>query len=164
MSVSFKMKKVGNSLQKITQQFHKIDNESVEVGHFKEQGTHPSGFTYAQLMALHHNGGNPSGSAPIPPRPVLDLLFFKNSNLSDPKFAAAFKAWRGRTLSESSNGILLAQIGIILRKKEKAIFGSSALAPNAVPPKDRNDPLVDTGELRSKVAYKTSINKQVKEE
>lgn len=62
-----------------------------------------------------------------------------------------------------SNDKLLEELGRILRDKEKEIFGSSALAPNAVPPKDRNEPLVASGELRSKVAYRASTNKQIKE-
>lgn len=157
------MVKKGSGFEKLVKQFHRIDGESVEVGHFKSQNKHPSGFSYPELMAIHHNGGNPSGNAPLPPRPVLDLLFFKNQNLSDPAFKAAFRAWGKRTLSDRSNDILLEDIGKILQKKEKAIFGSAALAPNAVPPKDRNDPLVNTGKLRDKVAYKTSTSKQVKE-
>ena len=161
--LSVGVQKRGNRLQELTKQFHKIDGESVEVGHFEKQGKHPSGFTYAELMAIHHNGSNPSGTAPVPPRPVLDLLFFRNQNLSDPAFKQAFKEWRGRTLSARSNDILLEDIGRILRDKEKEIFGSSALAPNAVPPKDRNEPLVATGDLKSKVAYKISTNKQIKE-
>lgn len=163
MSLSPRVVKVGNKFQKLVQQLHKINNESVEVGHFKSQGKHSSGFTYAELMSIHHNGGNPSGRAPLPPRPVLDLLFFRNQNLTDPAFKTAFKAWGSRTLGERSNAILLEDIGLVLREKEKAVFGSTALAPNAVPPKRRNTPLVDTGDLKSKVAYKTSIGKQVKE-
>jgi hypothetical protein len=164
MGLNVKVKKVGNHLQKLAQQFHKIDGESVEVGHFKSQGKHSSGYTYAELMLIHHNGGNPTGTNYLPPRPVLDLLFFNNQNLGDPKFKSVFTAWSRRTLSKGSNAILLQDIGAVLRDKEKAIFGSAALAPNAVPPKSRNSPLVATGDLRSKVAYKTSIGNKVKEE
>lgn len=163
MSLKVKVKKRGNQLQSLVKKLHQIDGETVKVGHFKSQGTHPSGFTYAELMAIHHNGGNPSGKAPLPPRPVLDLLFFKNAKLTDPKIKMAIKSWGNRPLSTSSNDKLLEDIGRILRDKEKAIFGSSSLAPNAVPPKDRNSPLVDTGDLKSKTAYMVSTNKIVQE-
>lgn len=163
MPLNARVKKTGNQFQKLVQQIKKIDKESVQVGHFREQGLHPSGFTYAQLMAIHHNGGNPSGNTPLPPRPVLDILFFKNQQLTDPKFKNAFKAWKKRSSNDSSDEMLLEDIGRILREKEKAIFGSSELAPNAVPPKSTNNPLIDTGALKSKVAYKTSTGKQVKE-
>ena len=156
------VQKKGNSLQKLVKNFHKIDGEFVETGHFKEQGKHYSGLTYPELMSVHHNGGNPSGNAPLPPRPVLDLLHFRNQNLSDPKIKGYIRDWRKRPLSEASNKILLDQIGRILAIREKRIFGSPTLASNAVPPKDRNQPLVETGDLKSKVSYKTSIDNSVK--
>lgn len=162
-NLSVGVQKRGNRLQELIKQFHVINGEAVEVGHFKKQGRHPSGFTYAELMAIHHNGSNPSGTTSVPPRPVLDLLFFRNQKLTDPIFKQAFKEWKNRALSMRSNDKLLEELGRILRDKEKEIFGSSALAPNAVPPKDRNEPLVASGELRSKVAYRASTNKQIKE-
>jgi len=133
------------------------------VGHFESQGVHSSGLSYVDLMRIHHTGGNPSGQVPLPPRPVLDLLVFNNERLEDPKFKLAFERWKKRTYGESSNAILLEDIGKILRDKEKAIFGSNKLAPNKVPPKDVNNPLIDSGELRNKTALKTSINNIVKE-
>lgn len=163
MSINAKVKKTGSQFQKLVQQVKKLHNDSVEVGHFKSSGLHYSGFTYAELMAIHHNGGNPNGSVPLPPRPVLDILFFKNQRLTDPKFKAAFKAWGKRKSSDASDAMLLEDIGKILRDKEKQIFGSSDLIPNKVPPKSKNSPLIERGDLVSKVAYKTSRDKQVKE-
>jgi hypothetical protein len=157
------LKRVGNKFQKLVQQIQKLDKESVEIGHFKESGVHSSGFTYAELMAIHHNGGNPTGSVPLPPRPVLTILHARNLKLTDPAFKHAFNSWVQRKPSDTSDNLLLEEIGRILRDKEKKIFGSSDLTPNAVPPKTSNRPLIETGELRSKVAYKTSKNKQVKE-
>ncbi len=161
--IKTRVRRRGKEANRIATQLNSLNNASVSVGHYQEQGKHHSGFSYPELMAIHHNGGNPSGNAPLPPRPVLDILKFRNQKLSDPLFKKAVKAWGMRTPSPSSNAILLDEIGKILRAKEKAIFGSSALAPNAVPPKSSNTPLVDTGQLRSKVAYRTSISKQVKE-
>ena len=158
-----KVQKNRNRLQELVKGLQKLDKDFVEVGHFKEQGTHYSGFSYPKLMEIHHNGGNTAGSSPLPPRPVLDILFFRNRNLTDMMFKRAFKAWGGRTLGTRSNGILLEDLGKVLQDKERKIFGSSDLAPNAVPPKNRNEPLVATGDLRSKVAYRTSTSRKIKE-
>jgi hypothetical protein len=162
MGLKVKLVKKGSQFKKLIQQIHRLNNESVEIGHFKSQGEHESGFTYPELMALHHRG-NPE--TPLPPRPVLAILFFRFRKLKTkaPAIDRAFKAWGKRKSGDSSDKILLNDIGEFFREEEKKIFGSSTLAPNAVPPKAFNNPLIDTGDLKSKVAYKTSKDKQVKE-
>jgi hypothetical protein len=116
--------------------------------------------TYPELMALHHTG-NPERN--LPPRPVLAILFFRYRKLKAPAIRRAFKAWSKRKSGDISDKILLNDIGEFLREEEKKIFGSPSLAPNAVPPKAFNNPLILTGDLKSKVAYKTSLDRQVKE-
>lgn len=160
MNLTTKLKKKGNQLEKLLKQVRNLNKESVQVGHFRESGKHPSGFTYPELMAIHH-AGNPETN--LPARPVLDILFFRNRRLTANAIDMAFKAWGKRKLNASSNKKLLSDLGMYIRDEEKKIFGSSVLAPNAVPPKSFNSPLVDTGELKSKVAYKTSLDKKVKE-
>lgn len=150
----------GNQLEKLLQRVKQLNGENVKVGHFKRQGLHNSGMTYPQLMAIHHSG-NPEKN--LPARPVLDILFFRNRRLTDTAIKLAFKQWGRRKITNSSNAELLDDLGKYFRSAEKEIFGSSALAPNAVPPKDSNNPLILKGDLRSKVAYRTSIDKQIKE-
>lgn len=160
-----RMKKVGNKLEKLTKAFHDLNGEFVEVGHFKEQGQHSdTDLTYAELMAIHHN---PVGNGlNWPPRPVLDILFFKNKNLDSPEIKAILGRFRKKEPTPVNIAWLLKEIGQALGKKEKAIFGSGFLAPNSpitIAKKGRNSPLIDTGELRSKVAYRTSKDKNIKE-
>ena len=112
-------------------------------------------------MAIH-NAGNPEIN--MPSRPVLDILFFRNRKLKAAALTQAMKSWGKRKSSDSSDKRLLNDFGKFLRIEEKKIFGSAALAPNAVPPKAFNNPLILTGDLKSKVAYKTSLDNQVKEE
>lgn len=150
----------GNQFDKLIKQVRNLNNESVKVGHFNSQGKHDSGMTYPELMALHHTG-NPEAN--LPPRMVLAILFNKFRKLQAPEIRRAFKSWGNRKKGENSDRMLLNDIGSFLRDEEKKIFGSNVLAPNAVPPKNRNNPLIETGDLKSKVAYKTSIDKQVKE-
>lgn len=135
-----------------------ISGEGVEVGHFQEQGEHYSGYTFVELMYYHHTGSDPRGDQPVQPRPVLNFLraFL---NLSDPKYNRAIRNWFKRPPSSASHGKLLADIGALISEEEKAIFGNSALLTVT----DNPTPLVDTGDLRDKVAYKTSVNKVVVE-
>jgi hypothetical protein len=160
MALKVSLKKQGNQLEKLSQQLLSLNNAFVEVGHFSSQGKHASGFTYPELMAIHH-AGNPETD--LPARPVLDILFFRRRKLTAPVLRRAFKLWKGRKPGNGSDGMLLDDIGKFFREEEQKIFGSPSLVPNAVPPKESNNPLVDTGDLKSKVAYRTSKNKQVKE-
>lgn len=111
-------------------------------------------------MSIHHRG-NPEVN--LPARPVLDILFFRNRKLRDVQLRRVFKAWGKRKSGDTSDRLLLDGIGKFFLIEEKKIFGSNSLVPNAVPPKAFNNPLILTGDLKSKVAYKTSKDNQVKE-
>ncbi len=161
MSLKVSLKKQGNQFEKLIKQIQNLNNESVQIGHFEKQGKHESDFTYPELMSIHHKG-NPETS--LPARPVLDILFFRHKKLKASPMQVAFKKWGKRKSGNKADKLLLNDIGEFLRDEEKKIFGSGGLVPNAVPPKDRNNPLIDTGDLKSKVAYKTSLDKRVKEE
>jgi len=162
MSLSVKVLQQGNKFNQLVKRIRNLANESVEVGHFAQQGTHHSGMSYPELMRLHHTGGSSSG-VPIPPRPVQTILKFRNTKLAKPGINKAFRDYAKRKSNRASTGKLLSDIGVFLRDEEKKIFGSPDLAPNAVPPKDRNNPLIVTGDLKNKVAYRTSMNKSIKE-
>lgn len=164
MKLNIKVKKTGNMFEKLTKGISDLNNEKVQSGHFEEQGEHYSGHTYPELMALHHN---PEGNGfDFPPRPVLDILFHRNENLDNPQIKTILNKYRKLEPNEANNKLLLEELGKYLVKQEKEIFGSSALAPNAqstIDQKGKNSPLVDTGSLRDKVAYKTSKDKTIKE-
>jgi hypothetical protein len=169
MAIEVKLKKVGNSFEKLLQPILNLERENVEVGHFQEQGQHYSGFTYPELMALHHYGHEAkNGAGEKPPRPLLDHVFFSNYRLNDPAFRSAFNAWSRRMPSEASNSKLLDDIGKIIATKEKNMFGKSPpLAPMAgnimkEEQQEGNDPLIDTGSLRDAVSFKTSKNKTLR--
>lgn len=144
------------------QNLFKVDGQGVEVGHFEEQGRHPSGKTYVELMRFHHTGDGDL----IPPRPVITILenFVAEGVLSGAMVESWLIKWtRGRLTTEN----LLKRIGRVLGQAEQEIFGdTSRLTPNS--PKTqilkggRNTPLVDTGDLREAVSYKTSISGKVR--
>jgi hypothetical protein len=162
MTLKVSLKRQGSQFKILTQQLLRLNKEFVEIGHFKSQGKHKtSGMTYPELMALHHTG-NPEKN--LPARPVLDILFFRNRQLKDEGLQRIFKAWNNRKSGDKSDARFLNDIGKFFIQEEKKVFGSTSLAPNAVPPKRFNNPLILTGDLKSKVAFKTSRGKKVTKE
>ena len=165
MGLKRRLIKKGNTLDKLAKQIHTINGESVEVGHYETQGLHPSGFTYPELMAIHHTG-NPEDN--LPARPVLSILAFRMfspNRVKDPVIRRAITKWLKGPIAPSSNINMLNSIGRELVRKEKAIFGSGVLvknAPRTISIKGSNSPLIDTGDLRDHTSYKTSIDDKVK--
>lgn len=152
-----KIKKKGKDMEKLLRQLHSFTQQTIQAGHFKEQGEHHSGMSYPELMALHHaaqaNGMN------FPDRPVLDILFHSRDVFNKPEAANILRRYKDSKVSAGSDKAFLEDLGQYLVSKEKEVFGSGELAPT----KAGNPPLVDTGDLRDRTAYKTSIDGQVKE-
>jgi hypothetical protein len=144
-----------------------MDNQKVEVGHFASQGTHSdSSLTYPELMAIQHFGLGGQR-----PRMIRTLLKLSERRMSDVRYNTLMKSWGKSNYSQTANQKLLEGFGIVLAKKEKALFGKPQgvlMPPNSPNTKKKVgimgpfSPLVDTGELRSKVSYKTSIGKTLK--
>ena len=154
----------GTTRKKIEELINK-KNDFVEIGHFEAQGTHPTiGRSYVDLMKLHHNGGTIRSNVPNPPRPVMHILNFKAEKvLMSPQLRK-----EGEALLKSGAKDPLIIVGKRLAAVEKSIFGDPSLltsnAESTIAAKHGADtPLVETGELRSKVAYRTSKSKIIKE-
>ncbi len=139
----------------------KQNNKNVSIGHFAEQGIHPgSEITYVELMQLHHTGNRANR---IPVRDILGILFRHNTELvkKDRVIRKAINAFMMSQMTDADADILLDAVGKRMAKKEKDIFGKTPpLAPNSKLTQSlkggRNTPMVDTGELKSKVRYKKS--------
>jgi hypothetical protein len=164
MGIKLRLRKKGNKLQKIRKAMHHLNGQSTQVGHFEEQGDHSTAeMPYTDLMRMHH-----FGVGGLKPRQVLTLLVFRNRKLQDPKFSSAMKTWGDGPYTIQNNNKLLDTFGQILAREEKSIFGkASPLMPPSAPFKEvgvmgPTAPLVDTGELKEAVRYKTSTNKNLK--
>lgn len=129
-----------------------VDEQWVEVGHFAEQGQHYSKLLYSELMALWHMGKVPNQ----PARMLMSVLYAKLQNLEHPTIRKARDEWK-RT--GNTNG-LLDRMGRELRAMEKGLFGAVS---EQMPPDSTGTPLVETGSLRDKTAYKTSKNSNIQE-
>jgi hypothetical protein len=163
-----KITKKSNKLDEMVKQLMLIHNKKVEVGHFAEQGVHSkTGLSYIEMMKLHHTGYQISAFQFVPPRPVLDVLGFKIRNLKNITLRKIIKNWSKREFNLFSHKKLLEDLGIAIGKIERGIFGNTSLlesnAPLTIAIKGKDAPLVDTGELKNKVAFKTSIDNTVKE-
>lgn len=165
--MKLKVKKQGKKLEKLRNNIRGLHKQNVKVGHFRKQGMHSTApYSYPTLMLKLHVGGSFFSNTPLPPRPLLTLLWAKNLRLKDASFRQAILAWAKRPQTQNSNIKLLNDMGATLTRKGKALFGKTPpLAPNApltIKKKGRNSPLVDTGELRDKFSYMNSIDKTLR--
>lgn len=146
-------------IEKKLRRLIKADNEHVSIGHFEESGLHYSGFTFPDLMKLHHNGVD----GHIPPRPVLEHLFHSHRQiLNHPGVLKAMKRYADSRMLEADLVRMLRTVGEILGHEEVDIFGSNKLFKNhdtTIRLKGEDAPLVDTEELVNETSYKDSVTK-----
>ena len=146
-------------IEKKLKRLLKADNEHVSVGHFEESGMHYSGFTFPELMKLHHRGVD----GHFPARPVLEHLFNANRKiLSQPDVARAMKIYADSRMTEKDLVRMLRAVGKALAEEEVDIFGSNKLiknSPGTIRIKGEDAPLVATEELVSETSYKDSVTK-----
>ena len=147
MGITAKIVKKGNSLDTIITNIRKLDGEKVEIGYFEEQGLHSSGLSYSTLMAIHE-----FGTDEIPKRPVFQITAFGKPPQKDARVKSAIRNWSKGLLNKDNSKQLLDTIGKTYQEALVGLFGStSELTPNAdltISLKGRDEPLVDTGELR----------------
>lgn len=152
--------KRGSSLSKKLKHLKTIHNQSVAIGHFEDQGKHYSGLSYVDLMKFHHDGDGQT----VPRRPVITILenFRTRKALNSATTNSLLNKFVGGELSAQQ---VLTGIGKQVAKEEKKIFGDKgSLAgntPNTIAVKGADSPLVDTGDLRDAVSYRTSITKTI---
>lgn len=146
--------KTGKMTEKLLASLKKLSDNHVAIGHFKEQGEHPTaGMSYVDLIKIHHNG-----SEKFPARPVLRVL--KNQY---PKIPMGwFKSEIGNYMKNPFNvtsivGVFDA-VGNQVGKLEKSIIGN----PDFLVVGSNPTPLEDTGKLKEAVSYKNTITKGLK--
>lgn len=144
--------------EKKLKNLRKAHNHHVDIGHFIESGEHYSGFTFPDLMKLHHRGV----PGHFPPRPVLEILRINYLNiLSHPDIVRLMERYSKANFSEQALIDLLQGVGKVLGEEEVEIFGSNKLAMNA--PETRamkggiNLPLIMTEDLVRETSYKDSV-------
>lgn len=158
MSVKLKREK-GGITDRLLKNLQKLDKESVEVGHFASQGTHSSGMTYPELLALW-DYGVVEGHEGTVRSPLLAYDFDLRAGGDKSAMNQSVKQWSRNAEKPSANLQLLSGIGDAGRQSYKDKFGIVGLF---MPPDSTGTPMFETGELKQSTAYKTTIDKVVKE-
>ena len=134
-----------------------MKGHSVKIGMFAEQGTHKeSGMSYVKLFK-YLSDGDPSIRMPprSPLHTVAGLVPFKSSPLKKDlaRYLSNLKGKAPITVSD-----MLQNTGAFYRNEVRSVFGSPLLAAKAISTKIKskspNTPLIETGDLASKVAFK----------
>lgn len=151
IKVNRKKSGIYKKLDKLKKRAQRAHMATVTTGINKGEGMHPSGIKYADLLVIHHNGIPSKG---IPSRPVLHIvrsLYFKAvSKLGKREF------WQYLDGQQSLDHTLTS-IGKVSLKYTKDVFGSTMLAsnaPNTIAQKGGNNPLIETGNLYTKLSYR----------
>ena len=133
-----------------------LDGKKVSVGFFADQGTHTdSNMTYPELMYLQEVHGVRSKNGLVHRR-----LFELTAMTHRDEILRNLNASARRNLLSSPQRVLKA-FGQDIKGKLQSGFGNtSLLPPNAASTrKKKNTPLVDSGELKSKVTYRITSRK-----
>jgi hypothetical protein len=149
--------------EKLRQSIKALDNQTVKVGHFNEQGLHYSGMTYPQLLAFWFIGVEQSGSMGRLRQDVRGQFsfnyFISRQVARDPKMKLALKKWAVKATSGDNTASLLDDVGEVLRREYSLTFNVNE-GPHML---GTETPLFETGELAGTSAYKTSKSPKVKE-
>ena len=134
--------------------YENLSKESIEVGHFKSQGKHYSTLSYPALLKLWAVGKE-NGNGLI--RNVkAQFLFNIDRYLNQSELDKILSDWnKGTHKKTDSLNKFLNAYGRFVRDKYKGTFGVNGSEMQG------NTPLVETGDLKSKTAFKTSRGRRV---
>lgn len=159
MKSKVQLKKNKKRINRLIKKFEELGQESLEVGHFEEQGKHSSGMSYPELMQIHEHGLG------VPKRPVFNIAKFKEPPKTSPTVKKFMDNWMQSNRSSATKN-LLDNIGTHYRDLIKSIFGDikelKSNSPYTIKLKGKNSPLIESGDLRDKVKYKSSKNRGLK--
>lgn len=160
LRAKIKSKQKGKT-QKLLKNLSELSKQNLQVGHFEESGVHYSKFTYPQLLKIWAFGG-PSGKTVKNPLAQFAFLQIMNGKfLRNPRVKKVYKKWIKTLVTESNTNSFLSELGEVLRDEYSEIFGQAGAFMPIVG--DNLTPLLETGDLKSKTAYKVSTNNAIKE-
>lgn len=153
MSTVMKIDRKNKDTQKMINMFKEFDSYVASVGHFADQGNHPTAkdpdgapISYVELMALHA-GANPN----MPRRDILAILkYVKNPQLKGSKYSKAFKHMMRGEASPQAAKEAVEKVAASLMEEEKKIFGN----PKYLTVTSNPTPMVDTGATKKATTYR----------
>lgn len=157
------IKKRGKSLEKLIKNVKRLNGQSVQVGHFQEQGIHYSGMSYPELLQYWFVGVEVQGFAGRLRQDVRSQFihdYFNSDKISkDPRITEAINDWKREALHRDNAKTMLDKVGRVLMTEYQQKFNVKQ-GPHM---NGTATPLYETGELASSTAYKTSKEGIVKE-
>lgn len=126
---------------KLLNKIKDAENDKVDIGWFNEQGKHHSGMSYPELARVHLNGVR------VPKRDILGVAMFLHNPKTDKAIKRAIRKWLRKNNLATKDLFLM--LGRVEKKNITETFGNSLLGITLNP-----TPLVDTGEWKSKTAFK----------
>ncbi len=176
-NVKFKLRRRGNKnnnqIQRMIKSMERLSGEYTEVGYFKSQGMHTGAdgvadYSYTALAQALEIGffpmlKNRASISEMVRTPMPFMNHIVNRTIQDRKRSVIFlRPWKNWRLNMDKNGSpdeLLNAMGRLAVNRSKDVFDNKAYFPQA--PQNAT-PLVETGELRKKYSYITSVNKIVR--
>ena len=148
-------------IEKLLKNLNSLSANNLQIGHFEDGKNHgDSDITSVELLQLWAAGATSSG---VIKNPLASFTFTQMSNkglLRNPKVKLIYEKWSKNLLREGASEAFLMDMGKVLREEYSEVFGRAGLFMPVT--EGTSTPLLDTGELRSKTAYKSSYNNQVK--
>jgi len=149
-------------IEKLLKNLNSLSANNLQIGHFEDGKNHgDSDITNVELLQLWAAGATSSG---VIKNPLANFTFTQMRNkgfLKNPKVKLVYKKWSKNLLKEGASEEFLMDMGEVLREEYSEVFGKAGLFMPIT--EATSTPLLDTGELKSKTAYKSSYNNQVKE-
>ncbi len=141
-----------------------LNNQKIEVGHFAAQGSVTSNpnISYPDLLQIWHLGAA-QGSYGVVKSP---LYAFINSYLNSGEFSRdvvirrVFKDWAKVSTTPNTSSSLLSNLGEALMNEYYKVYGRVG---QLMPASSRGKAMDWTGELKSKVSFRTSKSPIIKE-
>ena len=127
---------------------------AVAVGHFQDQGTHPSGYTYPELMAFHSKEVGGFDNQHVPARHILEITKFRVTQNKSTVFKGLVSVFSEEKDLTAALKSYFASLGNKIKAIEYNVFGDSELPANSdvtIALKGSALPMIETGELRSKI-------------
>lgn len=148
---------------KLLKNLKDLDNQKIEVGHFAAQGSPSSNpdISYPDLLNIWHLGAA-QGSYGVVKSP---LYAFINSYINSGEFSRnvvirrVFKDWAKVSTTSNTSTSLLSNLGEALMNEYYKVFGRVG---QLMPPNSKGKAMDWTGDLKSKVAFRTSKEPTIK--
>lgn len=156
------VKKKNGKTDQLIKNLQNLSKQKLEVGHFASSGLHGSSdLSYVELLQGWAAGTFQEG---VRKNPMAAFQFMQLRNggiLKNPKVKAAYIKWSKNLDNKKANMVFLEEVGEALRRDYMSMFGKTGHMMPIIG--SNTTPLLDTGELKSATAYKSSYDNVVKE-